>query len=174
MLKLSTALPAVTMLLSAGAAAAQMPQPHTMAVDLPDGSVAHVAYFGEVAPQVTVAMIPPPDYGDRDFYECYDSYGYFGHYSPCFRHRPGHGTRRAVAGPPANAVVLQSLPPQFVVPNDAAPGSRYHYTLISTAPDGRVCTQQTRWQSRGRHKEPLITRTDVGEGCASLAGPPRP
>jgi hypothetical protein len=158
-------------LLCGGAAVAAAPEPRTLAVDLPDGSVAHVTYFGEVAPQVTVAMLPPQDPPEGVFYECYDAYGYFGYYSPCFRHRLGSRGKGPVELPP-NAVVLESLPPQLVVPANAAPGSRYHYTVISTAPDGRVCTQRTEWRSRGRDREPLITRTDVGEGCVALMPPP--
>jgi hypothetical protein len=183
MVKLRSAILAgVATLAVAGAAEAQAPDAHTaeaqvMSVPLPDGSTARIRYFGAVEPQVTVAMTPPPAIPDFDFYECYDAFGYFGHYSPCFRHRwrggydghhSHHGAKVAAATPPGNVVGPQGMPPQFVVEGDQPRGSRYHYILISTAPDGRPCVQRTEWTSRGRDREPLVTRTDTGEGCAAM------
>jgi hypothetical protein len=177
MAKLHTAMFAGIAILSlAGSAHAQAPENHAMSVALPNGSTAEIRYVGPVAPQVTVAMATPPDAGDGPFYECYDAFGYFGHYSPCFRHgghRERDAAKRLVAPPPQSRVVgPQGMPPQFVVPEHAPRGSRYHYMLISTAPDGQICAQRTEWLSRGPGKEPQVTRTDTGDGCAAMAVPP--
>jgi hypothetical protein len=175
MVKLHSAMLAGAAMLSfGGSALAQSPEWRTMAVDLPNGSTAQIRYAGEVPPQVTVAMVTPQDQRDRDFYECYDAYGYFGHYSPCFRHggdHARHAARRVIQAPSSNAVGLQAMPQQFVVPAGSPRGSRYHYMLISTAPNGQVCTQRTEFLSRGPDKEPLVTRTD-SEGCAAISAPP--
>jgi len=60
----------------AGTAIAARPQTHVMDYPLPDGSVAHIEYVGNVAPRVTVApadadddsgtLIPLPDFAGFD------------------------------------------------------------------------------------------------------------
>jgi hypothetical protein len=47
----------------AGTAFAAAPKTHSMDVPLPDGSVAHIEYVGNVAPKVTVAPRPFADAG---------------------------------------------------------------------------------------------------------------
>lgn len=145
----------------AGAAIAAEPQWRTMSVDLPDGSVAQIRYVGDIAPQVTVSM---PVVQGGEAVETIER----------IEERVANGgiprARRVIQPPPAYA--YQPEPritpvPQFVVADDQPWGMSYTYSVITTNPDGKVCTQRTEWMSRGAGREPRITHTDTGEGCAA-------
>ena len=145
---------------------------HTTTAALPDGSTAEIRYAGDVPPQVTIAMEPAPDWRRRAagglaqdaWTEADAGYG-------------GIPRARRIIQPRAAPAAPQAALPQFVVPKDAPRGATYHYTLITTGTDGKVCVQRNEWISRGRSKEPEVRQSNAGEGCAgtrALPAPPPP
>lgn len=138
--------------LGSGAVAAQ-PAWHTMSVELPDGSIAEVRYVGDIPPRVTIAAPVVQDVEPQAY--------------------PGiPRARRVIARPeaPPQLVAGPAPSPQLIVAGEMPRGASYEYSLISTDPEGRVCTQRTEWTSRGYGLEPKITHTDIGEGCAVETG----
>ncbi|MFA7603762.1 MAG: hypothetical protein WCY29_12205 [Novosphingobium sp.] len=147
-----TCLAGATALLLAEAAGAKPLEWRTMSVDLPDGSVAQIRYVGDVPPRVSVSI--PVVQGEAAAEAVEEAYGGLPR------------ARRVVRAPPA-APAAPPAPPQFVVGRDMPRGSTYEYTLITTNPDGKVCTQRTEWRSRGPGREPEVRRGDTGDGCAA-------
>jgi hypothetical protein len=137
-----------------GAAAAAQPAWHTMSVELPDGSIAEVRYVGDIPPRVMVAAPVVQDVAPASY-------------------RGIPRARRVIARPEAQP---QARPepeptPRLIVAGEMPRGTSYEYSLISTDPEGRVCTQRTEWTSRGYGLEPKITHSDIGDGCAVQTGP---
>lgn len=147
-------------LLGVSAAGAAPPEWRTMSIGLPDGSVAEVQYVGDIPPRITVSA---PVVQDVPTTEAVGDLGDDVVYGAMPR------ARRIVQAHPQPGL-QQSESPQLIVLGAAPRGSRYQYTLITTGTDGRACTQRTQWLSRGPGKEPEVTRTDTGYGCAAAGG----
>ena len=140
----------------------------TTTVDLPDGSKAEIKYVGDVPPRVNVSVpgAQEPRSALVDDVAPADDEA-----ETVPRARRVVQTR--LAPTPAALPAAAILAPQLIIPADAPRGSTWHYTLITTGADGRVCSQRTEWTVRGRNQAPAVRRSDSGDGCAGLS-PPTP
>ena len=149
----------------AGTAGAAAPERHVMAVALPDGSTAHIEYYGNVAPKVTVLpgrvawapiAIPRLNVGRM--------------LAQMERQREAmlrqvemlSRSRLAMPGRTFNTVSLGSAP---------AGSSSVHVVTVSNG--GRSCTRRTEVTSQGPGREPKVVTSLSGECSAQAAPAPR-
>lgn len=154
--KLRTAvLAGVASLAFAGAAVAATAGLHTMTVDLPDGSVAHVTYAGDVPPRIAIEPVDvravaydPFLAMDREFVRV----------SALLAQQRQDMVRQAAA-----------MQQQAVVGSVPA-GSSYSYTMVSTSSGKGACTQTVEWRSTGAGQAPQVTRASSGDCGAARSG----
>lgn len=170
MIKLRTAvLTGAGTLLFAGAAVAATAKFHTMSVDLPDGSVAHITYAGDVAPKVAI------DDADSDA----DSAGGAAFADP-FAAMNGDFARVSVMMARQQQMMMQQVaamqqqaaahPGQMVVTGNMPAGSSYSYTMVSSSNGKGTCSQSVEWRSNGDGKAPMVTRASSGDCGAAKSG----
>jgi hypothetical protein len=139
----------------AGTAIAANQKMHRMDVPLPDGSVVHVEYVGDVAPKVSVAPLEPgglwattafPDFGNFDrMFEQIDQ-----------QMRQVEQLARQPAGNPGlNIASYGSLP-----------AGMSSVSVVSTSNGGVTCTRTTEVVSQGAGKPPKVT-TNVSGNCGA-------
>ncbi len=149
--KRATILAGAAALLAATAASAEV---HRMNVALPDGSVAHVEYEGEVAPTVTVVPSVMPAR------IAFDPFAGFERIAAMMeaRHRAmmmqiaalRHAAARAAAAAPGETILAGTLP------------EGVHYTMVSSTTDASGCTRTVRYSSDGSGAAPQVTRASAG------------
>ncbi|MBW8755417.1 MAG: hypothetical protein JF595_14985 [Sphingomonadales bacterium] len=152
-------------LLFAGAAVAATARFHTMAINLPDGSVAHITYAGDVAPKVSVdaadtldaAYADPVMAMDRDLARV-----------SAMMEAQRQQMMREVAAMQQQAVAGQTG--QLVVTGNLPAGSSYHYTMVSTSSGKSSCTQTVEWRSDGPGKQPQVTKASAGDCGTAKSG----
>lgn len=152
------ALGAIAAAALAGAAIGASQKAHHMDVALPDGSVAHIEYYGDVAPKVTVAPRRAPR---------------FGQWAP-----PGVPELGSVGRMinEMNRQMMRQLPGRpGAMSNVAAYGNMPAGGIsrsITTVSDGQ-CTRTTEIVSEGNGKPPKVTSNASGNcGAAPVAPPP--
>jgi hypothetical protein len=149
-------------LAAAGAAVAAAPRTHRMDVPLPDGSMAHIDYVGDVAPKVTVAPAPLPGI-DAPWAVAMPSFGNFARMfqqierqSQELARQAQMMTRQAPGGAPGLNVAAYANAPAGVTST----------TVVSVSNGGGTCTRTTESVSQGPGKPPRVT-TNVSGQCAS-------
>lgn len=146
----------------AGTALAASPKTHVMNVALPDGSVAHVEYVGDVAPKVTIAPAAAP--ADDD--------GWIG--APnlaSFDRMFGEMDRQMRAMEQmARQPGLAGVPGMNVASYGSLPAGANSVTVVSTSNGGVTCTRTTEVVSQGAGKPPKVT-SKVSGNCGSAAQP---
>ena len=151
----------------AGSAFAAERAMHVMNVDLPDGSVAHVRYFGDVAPKVElvpvsqavpVALIDP-----RVAFAGFDQM--FADFDRQQAEMLQHVAAMQTAAMPANGKLDQSA--VKTLPNGGTVS--YSYTSYSSGGDGKSggCTQSYQMTSYG-NAQPKVVSQSTGD-CAHAA-----
>ncbi|MDR2856396.1 MAG: hypothetical protein LBV50_00925 [Novosphingobium sp.] len=140
----TVALAGAAIVLFAGAAVAATAGFHTMSVNLPDGSVAHIRYAGDVAPRVAI--------------EAADA------------RQAAMMRRMAAAQAQAAAAGQGGEPGRFVVTGAMPAGSSYRYTMVSTSNGKGSCTQTVEWRSDGAGRQPQVTRASSGDCDAVKSG----
>lgn len=173
MRKLHAALLAAGGLALAAGAAHAAGKLKTMNVALPDGSVAQIAYQGDVAPQVSVVPVA----ADDPFAEMERMSAMMQARQEAMMRQVAemqqHAQQQVLAAQQSGAVAGQSLaghssagqPGQIVVSTNLPAGS-YSYSMVSTTTSGNGCTQTVEWRSDGSAKEPQVTRTSAGDCTA--------
>jgi hypothetical protein len=148
----------------AGTAMAAGPKSHVMDVPLPDGSVAHIEYVGEVAPKVTIAPVSfagdfwrsralPPV---ADFERIFEQLNR--------QMREAEQVARQPSGVPGmNIASYGSLPA----------GTR-SVSVVTTSNGSVSCTRTTEMVSQGPGKPPKVTSKVSGECGAAGARPAQP
>lgn len=165
--KLRTALIAgAASLLFAGAAVAATAKFHTMSVNLPDGSVAHITYAGDVAPQVAVQAPDAQAIAYTDPFAAMDRE--FARISAMMEQQQLEAMRQAATM--QQQATAGGKPGQFLVTGTMPAGSSYSYTVISSSSGNGTCTQSVEWRSTGEGKEPQVTRASSGDCGAVKAG----
>jgi hypothetical protein len=149
-------------LLFAGAAAAATAEFHTMNVALPDGSVAHISYQGEVAPQVTVEPV------DARALAYVDPFAAMEREMALIEQRHADMMRQVAAMQRQAAAGGQ--PGQIVVTGNMPAGTSYSYTMVSSSTGSGSCTQTVEWRSDGSGKAPQVTRASSGDCSAVKRG----
>jgi hypothetical protein len=138
----------------AGVAIAAASDNHVMNVVMPDGSVAHIHYIGNVAPQVAVAptaQVDPFAMMDRISYEM----------DRQMDAMLQQASAMAQAAPAANGqlseAALKSLPPGTV---------SYSFTSYSSG-NGASCSQSVQVTSLGQNQPPKVERQSQGD-CSAV------
>lgn len=150
----------------AGTAIAASPKTHVMSVPLPDGSVAHVEYVGDVAPKVTVEPgrlaglssawgMPMPSFAgfDRMMEE--------------MQRQSQEMIRRAqemAKHPAANGAQ------PYIASYGDLPAGQTSTTVVSVSNNGTTCTRTTEVVSQGAGKPPKVTSSTSGQ-CGAAAAP---
>jgi hypothetical protein len=150
----------------AGAAVAASHATHSLAVDLPDGSVARIDYSGDVAPKVTIepALHPlltaaPFDAVafapfDRVFADLERQQQALLQQARTLPLRPG--------GAGLNLAALGALPPGTV-----------SYSFVSTSDGSHVCSRSWQVSAPAAGQAPKVVEASSGDCAGDRAGPPR-
>jgi hypothetical protein len=155
----------------AGTAIAANPKTHRMDVPLPDGSVAHIDYVGDVAPKVTVA---PGVFADAaaPWSMPFPSFAGFDRMIQEMNRRTQEMMRQAqqMSHQPGRAA------PYIASYGNLAPGET-STTVVSVSNGGATCTRTTEVVSQGAGKAPKVTSHvtgQCGEAAAPSSGPVNP
>lgn len=150
-------------LLVAGTAAVAAEKLHQMDVALPDGSVAHIQYAGDVAPTVTVEQADPQAQAAADPFVELDRMAY----AMRIRQQAMMQQMQAMQQAAAEAGASGSA---------AAPGVTFvgnlpagaHVSYYSSTTDSKGCTQTVQYSSDGSSTAPKVTKASSGS-CDSAA-----
>jgi hypothetical protein len=155
---------AATAAVLAGTAVAAAPRTHAMDVSLPDGSVAHVEYSGDVAPKVSVMpgrMASPADAWAMPF----PSFASFDRMIEQMRRQSQEVMQRAQ---------MMSRQPNGASPYIASfgglPAAGSSTTIVSVSNNGVTCTRTTEVVSEGPGKAPKVTSNVSGQ-CGGAPAP---
>jgi hypothetical protein len=145
------------------AAAATKPESHVMDVALPDGSTAHIQYYGDVAPRVTIAPGPVewapmafPRLGNLDA-----MMAQMARERDAMIRQAQQISRRASIAPGV---------PVNVVSYGTAPAGTTSVSVVSVSNGGGTCTRTTRTISEGAGKAPKVESTVSGTCSGAAAG----
>jgi hypothetical protein len=149
-------------------AAAERVREHVMTVLLPDGSVEHVRYTGDVAPQVLVRPVSMLDAA-------------FGPDSPFAEmdrisaemDRQADAMMRQVSAMASAQPGTPGAAPQLAVMADAPAGATYSYVSTTTV-NGKTCTTSVQSVSQGQGKAPQLLRQVSGDCASAMQRPTGP
>lgn len=153
----------------AGTAIAATPKTHKMDVSLPDGSVAHIEYAGEVAPKVTIAPRPLADAAGAGAMP-FPSFAGFDQMMEQMQRQSQEMIRRAQemarhpAGPGGAAPYIASY-------DGNLPAGESSTTVVSVSNGGGTCTRTTQMVSQGAGKPAKVTSSVSGQ-CGGAAAAP--
>jgi len=152
---------AATLLVTGAAWAASSPT-HEMKLSLPDGSVAHIRYEGDVAPVVEVAPATDP-VALRDPFDLFgpSPFAAFDQISALIDRQAAAMMQQAMTAGTDGAPVVTT---------GAAPAGTVHYSFVSTSSSNGSCTQSVEWRSDGSGAEPKMIRTSSGDCGADGQG----
>lgn len=141
----------------AGAAAAATPKTHKMDVALPDGSVAHIEYVGDVAPKVTIA---PQPFAAAETPRGMDfpSFAGFDQMIEQMQRQSQEMIRRAqeMSRHPGGAA-------PYIASFGGLPAGGSSTTVVSVSNGGATCTRTTQMVSQGAGKPPKVTSSVSGQ-----------
>jgi len=149
----------------AGAAAAAPSNTHKMDVALPDGSVAHIQYVGNVAPKVTIAPRPMADAAADAWGMPFPSFAGFDRMIEQMQRQSQQMMQQAQAlsrGPAGAAPYIASYANM--------PAGQTSTTVVSISQDGSTCTRSTEVVSQGPGKAPKVTSSVSGQ-CGAAPAP---
>ena len=164
MRRLSVFAIAATAAVLAGTAVAAAPKTHAMDVSLPDGSVAHIEYAGDVAPKVSV--MPGPMASPTDAWAMpFPSFASFDRMIEQMRRQSQEVMQRAQ---------MMSRQPSGASPYIASfgglPAGGSSTTIVSVSNNGVTCTRTTEVVSEGPGKAPKVTSNVSGQ-CGAAPAP---
>ena len=156
------------------AAAAERAHEHVMTVLLPDGSVEHVRYTGDVAPHVVarpVAATTPLSLLDAAFgadapFEEMDRIS-------AEMDRQAAAMMLQVSAMAAARPATPGAAPQMAVMANAPAGATYRY-VSTTIVDGKTCTTSVQSISQGAGKAPQLLRNVAGDCSTAMQRPTGP
>jgi hypothetical protein len=142
-------------LLAVGTAAVAADKLHTMNVTLPDGSMAHIEYAGDVAPKVTVQAVEAAPVAFVDPFAELDRMAAY----MVAQHRAM--MQQVAAMQRAAMQAAAGAPGQVTLASDLPAGT--HFTYVSTTIDANGCARTVRYSSDGSADEaPKVTRASAG------------
>lgn len=151
----------------AGTAIAAKPHTRSMDVPLPDGSVAHIEYVGDVAPKVTVA--PRPFAVGEWTPMAFPSFGGFDRMIAEMNRQAQEMARRAQRI--ARQAPLAGTP--HIASYGNLPSGMTSTSVVSVSNGAGTCTRTTEVVSQGQGKPPKVSSTVSGNCAASgSAGDP--
>ena len=149
----------------AGTAIAAGKDAHVMDVALPDGAVAHIQYYGDVAPKVTIA--PRAQAGMPGLWAPMAFPNFEGLDQAIARmNQETEAMMRQAQTMPAHA----GAPGVDVASYGNMPASANSVSVVSYSNGGRTCTRTTQSVSEGPGKPPKVT-TSVSGDCAAAPTP---
>jgi hypothetical protein len=141
-------------MLAFGTAAMAADKLHTMNVALPDGSVAHIQYAGDVAPRVTVRPVVAVPVAFIDPFAEFDRIAAAMEAQHQALMRQAAELQRAAAQASAGAedgvTLVSNLP------------AGTHFTYVSSTTDANGCTRTVEYSSNGSNPQPKVTKTSAG------------
>ena len=140
----------------AGTALAATADHHVMNVSLPDGSVAHVEYVGNVAPKVTVDPRPLGDFGWAPM--ALPSFAGFDRMIEQMQRQSQEMVRQAQQM--ARQSATGAAP--YVAAYGNVPAGQTSTTVITISNNGKTCTRSTEVVSQGPGKPPKVTSNASG------------
>ena len=152
----------------AGTAIAATPKTHRMDVSLPDGSVAHIEYVGDVAPKVTVAPRTLAD-AASPWAVPFPSFAGFDRMIQEMNRRSEEMMRQA-----QTMSHQSSGAAPYIASYGNLPAGETSTTVVSVSNGGSTCTRTTQVVSQGAGKAPKVTSNVSGQ-CSNApapAGPP--
>jgi hypothetical protein len=150
----------------AGTAIAANRNSHMMNVPLPDGSVAHVQYVGDVPPKVTVDPAPlAPGFWTSGMLPSFANFDRMIQQMD----RETQAMMRQVQQAP----VAGGVPGLNVASYGNMPAGANSVSIVSVSNGGGTCTRRTEVVSQGVSKPPKVT-TSVSGNCAASAQPQAP
>jgi hypothetical protein len=146
----------------AGTAVAAGPKSRTMDVPLPDGSIAHIEYVGDVAPKVTIASRPLAD-AAGPWAMPFPSFAGFGRMIEEMNRQTEQMMRQAqeMAKQPVGAA-------PYIASYGNLPAGESSTTVLSVSNGGSTCTRTTEVVSQGLGKPPKV-RSSVRGQCNAPA-----
>lgn len=146
----------------AGTAAAASRNSHVMNVPLPDGSVAHVQYVGDVPPRVTVEPVATPaDLWSTGMFPSFAGFDRMFEQMNREMRQVEQMARQPLAGP-ANGLNVASY--------GSMPTGTSSVSVVSVGNGGATCTRTTEVVSQGPGKPPKVT-SNVSGNCGSAPAP---
>lgn len=139
---------------------------HVMNVSLPDGSVAHVEYVGDIAPKVTIAPRTFASFGWMPM--AMPSFAGFDRMIEQMNRQSEAMMRQAqeMARQPAGG-----LASKYIASYGDMPSGATSTTIVSYSNGGRTCTRTTEAVSEGAGKAPRVTSNVTGDCGAPAAAP---
>lgn len=149
-------------LAAAGAAVAASDRGHVLNVALPDGTVAHIHYVGDVAPKVVLAPaadMAPVAFLAADPFAMFDRISYAMDREMDAMLRQASALSAVAPGPDGKLsdATLKTLPPGTV---------SYSYTSFSSG-NGASCSQSVQVTSLGTNQPPKVERQSSGD-CSAM------
>jgi hypothetical protein len=151
----------------AGTALAAAPKTHQMDVALPDGSVAHIEYVGNIAPKVRIAQPSFANAAAAPFPMSLPSFAGFDRMIADMQRQTQQMIRQAQA--------LARTPKSGASDHTAAYGAPANgdtTTIISVSDGHGTCTRTTHVVGEGNGKAPKVTSSVSGK-CDGAAEPSR-
>ena len=165
---------AAVALAAATVAAAERADEHVMTVRLPDGSVGHVRYTGDVAPHIVVlpvAATTPLSLRDAAF-GAGSPFAEMDRISAAMD-RQASAMMRQVAAMAAAGPAMSGAAPQTAMMADAPAGATYRYVSTTTI-GGKTCTTSVQSISQGAGKAPRLLRDVSGDCSTAMRRPTGP
>jgi hypothetical protein len=152
----------------AGTAIAATPKTHKMDVPLPDGSIAHIEYAGDVAPKVTIAQRPLADAAGA-WGMAFPSFAGFDRMMEQMQRQSQEMIRRAqeMARHPVGAGGAAP----YIASYGNLPAGGNSTTVVSVSNGGGTCTRTTEVVSQGAGKPAKVTSNVSGQ-CGGTAAAP--
>ena len=151
----------------AGTAIAATPKSHRMDVPLPDGSVAHITYVGEVAPKVSIDPRPLA-YGQPEWGMQFPSFAGFDRMIQEMNRRTEQMMRQA-----QQMTVHPGVAAPYIASYSNLPAGQTSTTVVSVSNGGATCTRSTEVVSQGSGKPPKVTSSVSGQ-CGPATAPSGP
>lgn len=151
----------------AGTAIAAAPKSHVMDVPLPDGSVAHVEYVGDVAPKVTIAPRPLADAAAAPWAMPFPSFAGFDRMIEEMNRQSQEMMRQA-----QQMAQHPGVPAPYIASYGNLPAGQTSTTVVSVSNGGGTCTRTTEVVSQGAGKPPKVTSSVTGQCGAGAAAAP--
>lgn len=156
-------------LLASGAAMVATSKYRTMNVAMPDGSVAHIQYVGDVAPKIEVQ---PAQSGGIAFVDPVAFVGFPAFADMARMSAAMESQQQAMMRQIAQMehVAASAKPGQVLVSGKMPAGSSFQYTVVSSTNGNATCTRTTEWRSDGSNARPKVTQTSAGDCDAVQQG----
>jgi hypothetical protein len=150
-----------------GTAYAASNNAHVMDVSLPDGAVAHIQYYGDVAPKVTIAPGPQAAMAGQWAPMAFPGFGDIDREIAQMRQQSEAMIRQA-----QSMAAQQGAPGVNVAAYGNLPAGANSVSVVSYSNGGQACTRTTEVTSEGAGKPPKVTTKVSGNCGAGTAAPP--